>query len=96
MSNIRDDIDTYQTYWQKLIAIDPDFKDISTPPESDDKKLQEAWYKYKFNYVYEWAKSVRRTPNEWSKNAQVKAEKIVKFIDDMEKKGILQGNNDDR
>lgn len=96
MSNIRDDITHLQDYWQKLIAIDPDFKDILIPFDSAGMKLKKSWFKNKFSCVYEWAKSVRRTPNEWSKNAQVRAEKIIMLIDDMEKKGILQGNNDDR
>lgn len=94
MSNNGTDITHLETFWQKLIAIDPDFKDIHTPPESAGKKLKEFWYKNKFNAAYQWALSVRRTSNEWSNNAQVKAEKIVKLMVDMEKKGILQGNND--
>lgn len=94
MSNIKDDITYLQDCWQKLIAIDHDFKDISTPPKSLSKRLEESWYKNKFDCAYEWAKSVRRTPNEWSNNAQVKAEKIVKLVDEMQKKGILRGNND--
>ncbi len=91
MSNVKDDITHLELNWQKLIAIDPDFKDIHIPPENTGKTLKESWYKNKFNIAYGWAKSVRRTPNIESKNAQIKAEKIIKLTEDMEKKREKQG-----
>lgn len=89
MSNIVNDIDTYQTYWQKLVAIDSDFKDIFIPPESTNKQLKEYWYKEKFNNAEHWAKSVKLRPHEYGSKVVKNAEKIIKLIKDMEKKGVL-------